>query len=258
MKVLKFKLSGETAFFKKPDVNTFIYFTYGCIHKVALLGLFGAIVGYKGYNELELRKKINKNCKDLYPEFYEKLKDLKVSIEPLNEEAVINKKVQIFNNSVGYASKEIGGNLIVKEQWLENPKWNIYLLIDNDEAEKVSEYLLNNKAVYQPYLGKNDHYANISEVELLDDCIKVSNVSRINSLCFRDEVSLEMPDIDLSLDFEDDEVKDIFKYCEKLPYKLNEETSLYEVRSFVFSNMDVRELKSDYVYRVKDKNIVFF
>ena len=185
------------------------------------------------------------------------LRICKVSIEPLNKEAVISKKVQIFNNSVGYASKEMGGNLIVKEQWLESPGWNIYLLIDNDEAEKISEYILNNKAIYQPYLGKNDHYANISEVELLDNCIEVRNVSRINSLCLKDEVSLEMPDIDLSLDNEDDE-ENIFRYCEKLPYKLNEETSLYEVRSFVFSNMDVRELKSDYVYRVKDKNIVFF
>ena len=39
MKALKFTLSGETAFFKKPDVNTYLYFTYGNIHKIALLGL---------------------------------------------------------------------------------------------------------------------------------------------------------------------------------------------------------------------------
>lgn len=26
---------------------------------------------------------------------------------------------------MGYASKEQGGNLIVKEQWLEKPKWEI-------------------------------------------------------------------------------------------------------------------------------------
>ena len=50
MDVLKFQLSGETAFFKRPDVNTYLYFTYGNIHKVALLGMLGAIMGYKGYN----------------------------------------------------------------------------------------------------------------------------------------------------------------------------------------------------------------
>lgn len=49
MKALKFTLSGNTAFFKKPDVNTNVYFTFGHIHKVALLGLFGAALGYGGY-----------------------------------------------------------------------------------------------------------------------------------------------------------------------------------------------------------------
>lgn len=258
MKILKFKLSGKTAFFKKPDVNTFLYFTYCNIHKVALLGLFGAIVGYGGYNQLDFKKRIDKKNKEKLPEFYSKLKDLKVAIEPLNDGGVINKKVQIFNNSVGYASKEMGGNLIVKEQWLEDPCWNIYLLVDNEEAESISEYILNSRAVYHPYLGKNDHYANISEVELLDCCSKVSDVSKINSLCFRDEVSLEIPEDD-PFDNEDrEENEDIFKYSEKLPYELNEETSLYELRSFVFSNMDVTEIKSENVYKVKDKNIVFF
>lgn len=49
MKALKFTLSGKTAFFKKPEVNTFYYFTYGQIHKVVLLGIFGALLGYKGH-----------------------------------------------------------------------------------------------------------------------------------------------------------------------------------------------------------------
>ena len=66
----------------------------------------------------------------------------------------IFRKIQIFNNSVGYASGEQGGNLIVKEQWLENPKWEIYLLLDGTEAEKIAEYLLQNRCVYFPYLGK--------------------------------------------------------------------------------------------------------
>ena len=46
MKALKFTLSGKTAFFKRPEVNTYYYFTFGNIHKVALLGIFGAILGY--------------------------------------------------------------------------------------------------------------------------------------------------------------------------------------------------------------------
>lgn len=50
MQALKFTLSGKTAFFRRPEVNTYYYFTFGNIHKVALLGIFGAILGYQGYN----------------------------------------------------------------------------------------------------------------------------------------------------------------------------------------------------------------
>ena len=47
MEILKFNLKGSHAFFKVPEVNTYYYFTYGNIHKVALLGMLGAIMGYK-------------------------------------------------------------------------------------------------------------------------------------------------------------------------------------------------------------------
>ena len=59
-KAIKFKLSGKTAFFKKPDVNEYAYFTYNNIHKIALLGMLGAVIGLGGYNQ----QKENK-----YPEF---------------------------------------------------------------------------------------------------------------------------------------------------------------------------------------------
>ncbi len=255
MQVLKFRLWGRTAFFKKPDVNTYLYFTYGNIHKVALLGLLGAVVGYSGYNQFDFKKRNNKEIKNEYPEFYERLQCLKVAIEPTCEGAVINKKVQVFNNSVGYASKEMGGNLIVKEQWLENPSWNIYITIDNEEAEKVADYILNNKAVYQPYLGKNDHYANISEVELYEDCIKTDKVEKINSLCFREEVILSLPEQEWG---SEDETEEVFKYLESLPFALNKDTNLYEMKSFIYSNMNVEDIKSKDIYRVKNKNIVFF
>ncbi|MED4936392.1 CRISPR-associated protein Cas5 [Heyndrickxia coagulans] len=48
LRALAFELRGRTAFFKKPDVNANIYFTYSHIHKIALLGMLGAILGLKG------------------------------------------------------------------------------------------------------------------------------------------------------------------------------------------------------------------
>ena len=56
MEAVKFTLSGRNAFFKKPEVNAYYYFTYSHIHKVALLGIFGAILGYGGYAQKEWKK----------------------------------------------------------------------------------------------------------------------------------------------------------------------------------------------------------
>lgn len=84
MKTLMFKLSGETAFFKQPDVNTYLYYSYGSIHKVALMGMFGSILGLGGYNQQK------KN--DVYPEFYKQLNEMKIAICPLNDKGYIPKK----------------------------------------------------------------------------------------------------------------------------------------------------------------------
>ena len=157
MQALKFTLSGKTAFFRRPEVNTYYYFTFGNIHKVALLGIFGAILGYQGYNNtIEL------------PEFYQKLKDIKLSILPHNKKGYFSKKMQYYNNSVGYASKEQGGNLIIKEQWLEDPCWDIVVLLDNEEANKLAKAIINKKCIFIPYLGKNDHPANITDPVIVD------------------------------------------------------------------------------------------
>ena len=51
MNSLKFTIEGKTAFFKIPEVNAVQYFTYGNIHKPALLGILGAIMGYGGYTQ---------------------------------------------------------------------------------------------------------------------------------------------------------------------------------------------------------------
>jgi len=60
MKILKFTLSGKSAFFKKPDVNSNLYFTYGNVHKIALTGIFGAILGYGGYNSMNIKRRISR------------------------------------------------------------------------------------------------------------------------------------------------------------------------------------------------------
>lgn len=246
MKGVKFKLSGRNAFFKKNDVNAFVYFTYGNIHKPALLGIFGSLIGLSGYTKQE---------KKIYPEFYEKLKDLKISIVPLNEKGYINKKVQTFNNSVGYASKEEGGNLIVKEQWLEEPAWEIYVLNDgSSEYCKLEDCLLNMKCEYLPYLGKNDHYGNMDEVEIVDFA-EIYELERIDSLFIKDKFKV----YDF-IDEDDFDEEPVWKYEEILPISLSEETNHYIKQSFVFTNGRVEFIGSSVVNKClnNNKNLFWF
>ena len=217
MKALRFRLSGKTGFFKQPDVNTYLYYTYGQIHRVALLGLLGAILGYKGYNEKGREK---------YPEFYKKLKDLKISIVSEGNDGIFDKKLQIFNNSTAFASNEEGGNLIVKQVWLENPSWLIYILLDSDQSEMIKEYILNKKTIFTPYLGTNDHMANISDCEIVD--IEKSNAKIINSLFWDEDFKLRLK-------------SKIYKYEENLPFFLEEDTERYIRKKTLASNGEVRK-----------------
>lgn len=257
MRVVRFTLSGKTAFFKKPEVNTYYYFTYGNIHKVALLGIFGAILGYGGYTDYQ--KMLNKSKKaeplsESFPPFYEKLQNLRISIIPNYPKGYIPKKIQVFNNSVGYASKEQGGNLIVKEQWLENPSWDICFLVNSEEAEVLEPMLVQKKCVYIPYLGKNDHYADITNVRIFEGQEIAMEETVLDCLFRKHDISGYAIDDD---DLEDDEELEPFKYEEKLPYALNPFTNNYETESFIFTNIPV-VLNSNKVYEVAGQKLLFY
>lgn len=235
MQALKFRLKGKHAFFKIPAVNSYYYFTYAQIHKVALLGIFGAILGYDGYQQMQKE--------DRFPEFYERLQALKVSVIPCVKNGIFLKKVQTFNNSIG--SLEQGGNLIVQEQWLEKPEWLIYVLLDCEESEKLAEMLEKKQSIYIPYLGKNDHSADILEVERVEVETTDPAGQRIDSL-FPEE-SFLMDELEAYS----------FKYRETLPVGLKEEMNQYEYRKFAFSDEIVEEAKQT-VFQVQGKNIIFY
>ena len=256
MEALKFTLSGNSAFFKDNVINT-VYLTYGNIHRVALLGMFGAILGYGGYGKQnDMLKKKNKKMPD-YPEFYEKLKDIKISIVSNGKNGYFNKKLQTFNNSVGYASKEEGGNLIVKQFWLENPSWDIYILLDCDEAKKIADYIQNRKAIYLPYLGSNDHLANIMDIAIINVEEKIGSEDEtieILSMVKASDISEKKKNV-FSID-KNSARDDIYKYSEYLPFTLSKDLNQHEKEKMTITNMSII-LKKSY-YKVEDKNIVFY
>lgn len=247
MTVVKFHLSGDTACFRKPDVNTYVYFTYGQIHKVALLGMFGAILGYSGYTECTAKIKNTRQMQ--LPEFYERLKILETAVVPCTSNGVFSKKIQRFNNSVGYASKENGGNLIVSEQWLEHPAWDIYVRIDGKEGEAVRNALVNHTCVFAPYLGKNDHMASISDVEVMEEK-KIDNLEQIHSLFPKRLGRLDM-------ELLEDEPFSYYKYEETLPVGLEPIDFRYSMENLIYTNIPIVDF-TGVAYQIGEKNIVFF
>lgn len=219
--------------------------------------MFGAILGYGGYSQMKGigREKKQPHLTESYPEFYEKLQDLKISILPGNEKGYIAKKFQTFNNSVGYASKEQGGNLIVKEQWLENPKWEICLLINSEESQKIKDAICRKRCVYYPYLGKNDHPASIEHVIVEEAQICEFEVGRMD--CFAPDEFVSIAD----LDFDEKEELDLFgsfQYKEALPISLDAMTNLYRFKTFLYTDEAVNVKEKD-VYELEDgKKIIFY
>lgn len=245
MKLLKFNLHGKTAHFKKPDVNAYAYYTYSHIHKIALYGILGAILGLGGYNQQREEK---------YPEFYARLKEVRLGIVPIGKRrGYFSKKMITFNNSVGYAN--IGAdkapcNLVVREQWLEDVAWEIYIALDDlkdvELKEKLVEYILNSKAEYIPYLGKNDHIANISNPQLVE-CDTEEDVEQINSLFYYDEVELDDEAIDTN------EVTYLFK--DYMPTDLKKENNMYELKELAFTNRAVEDLNDQVIILDGEKYI---
>jgi len=237
MRALSFILSGKFAHFKKPDVNEHFYATYNIIPKPALLGLLGGIIGLGGYahvvsNEKNRDQLFGCEYDDLHsiPEFYSKLKGLKIAIIPKGEmekSGRFVKKIQPFNNSVGYASYEAGGNLIIKEQWLENPAWQILVFDDKSEYfNQISEFIINKKCKFIPYLGKNDHFADITDAKFID----------ISPLTDKDRVRIYsiFPDESAEIVAESDDMDD-FLFSEYHPVKFDENL-FYSLKKINFSN----------------------
>lgn len=173
LNALKFTLNGTTAHFKKPQVNS-INLTYTHIHKVALLGILGNLIWLGGWRS---------KAKNEHPEFYSKLSGLEISIVP--DKHIFYKGVKHYCNTTGFANKDgknAGSSLMVREQFLINPSWDVYIKESGcSEFSLIKEYILEQKSFGTLYLGKTHHPANVENGKMI--CIdKVCGINRIDSL----------------------------------------------------------------------------
>jgi CRISPR-associated protein Cas5h len=258
-KLISFDIMADFGFLKKPDTNEPVYISYNMLHKPALLGILGAIVGLKGFKIL-LEIKGKKNRKYI-PEYYEKLNELLIGIQPLNSEnGNYSKFIIRYNNSVGYASKEQGGNLLIDEQTLIQPCFRCFLLLDLDQELQNKLYLnlKNKEAEYLPYLGKNDFsiwWHNFRE----DYGLKLFDFNqniRICSLIKKTEPLINGIAKAMGR-YAREQTKIQFTYFERLPIGYRLDLMQYEFEDFAYTNAFLeKEYKLNNLYQINENECV--
>lgn len=232
-KLISIDLHAQFGFLKKPDINDGIYLSYNMLHKPALLGILGAITGLKGYSTEGAMEPTD------IPEYREEFEELKIAIQPLNSDnGNFSKEVIKYTNTVGYASEEQGGVLIVDEQTLICPSYRIYLLLDtgNEIQRVLLSRLENGEAEYIPYLGKNDHqlwWKNFQEWKILDEDYKPIQEFKIDSIFIKpSDEKLQREAGRVS--YGEESVR--FMYFERLPERWHAEMPHYKLAEFLLTN----------------------
>lgn len=244
-KLVSIDLRADFGFFKKPDYNDGLLLSYNMLHKPALLGILGAVIGLAGYQR-----------KGEFPEYYEKLKDLPVGIEPLegfHERGNFQKTAVKYTNTVGYANAD--GTLLVEESMLVAPAYRCYALLDTEEENqaKLYEYLREGKAEYIPYLGKNEFQAwwldkegentfrehEFKEGSVSDESFKILNVF-CKTITLRDNTQDDF--LENYNPFETMLSPDTFMYFERLPADFLEYPGMiqYNLMPYAFTNMPLK------------------
>lgn len=241
-KLVSINIKSDFGFLKKPDTNDPIYLTFNMLHKPALLGIMGAIIGAKGFQKSgEL------------PDYYLRLSNIKVSIAPLEENGKMFhengnfvKTIIKYNNTTGLASEEEGGNLMITEQSLVAPAYKCWFLLntENTDENKLYKYLKTSQAEYLPYLGKNEFslwWDNFTEYDYepfdSDDSFKINSIFIKDSPVKDGKINTHFRPGVLSFSGSN------YMYFERLPIGYLEQLFQYEYRDFSFTNW---ELKKDY------------
>ncbi|SFO06432.1 CRISPR-associated protein Cas5h [Algoriphagus ornithinivorans] len=255
-KLISIDLKADFGFLRKPDTNDGISMTYNMLHKPGLLGIFGAILGLEGYQK-----------RGVLPEYYQKLKDLKVGIEPLgHQNGNFPKTTIVYTNTVGYANKD--GNFMAYENTLIKPSYRVYLALT--EVDPLLAYLKNSHAEYIPYLGKNEFpiwWENFMQYELKpfdfnqDFEVKTLFVKKEENNRARSKESGNKPRGFASLL---SQFRDSFFYFERLPFGFREFKSekrgieyQYDLIPFVYSNARFdASFRIDNLYALRNSEVV--
>ncbi len=261
-KLISIDLFADFGMLKKPDTNEPVYLTFNMLHKPALLGILGAIIGLEGFRE-----------KGKLPEYYEKLKDLKIGIQPLrHENGNFQKSTVKYNNATGLANKDAdnknGATLNVIEQFLIAPAFRCFLLLDTDNElhEKIDKNLKNNYAEYLPYLGKNEFSMWWEKYKIYEfDSFDPDGTFTIKTIYIKDEPLKDSKDTGALLNYDpvfDDKLEGYsFSYFERLPIEyqdLGANNFQYKYQKFAFTDwgLKLKHKGSNHLLNIKNYGII--
>jgi CRISPR-associated protein Cas5h len=155
MKAIKFKLSGDYALFKKPFANNQPQ-SFVIPPKTAILGMIGAIMGWQK------------------SEYIDKLPfcDFKYAVRLITSK--IKKDLIGINLMQGKGAKftfnenplknppERGQRSPTRFEFLKDMEWEVFLIIEDESIkDELFERLVENRFVYNPYLGLQSLFAKI-------------------------------------------------------------------------------------------------
>ncbi len=248
-KLISINLKADFGFFRQPETNNTINLSYNIIHKPALLGIFGAVVGLEGYTE-----------KGKLPKYYEIFKDIKVGVQPLEDEKGNFQKTNIkYSNTVGYANK--GSNFLTEEITLIKPQYRVFILLDtnNEYHNKLHIYLSEGKSEFIPYFGKNEFFAwwekdDFKEYDFethkdINESIEIRTIF-LKDFLLRENAEVPEPDI-----FSGQDIDVPFMYFERLPKDFDLELMQYDLGEYVFSSYLIKNannLKNLYYLKAED------
>ncbi len=251
-KLISVDMSALFGHLKKNDMNEGLSMTYTYLHKPALLGIFGAIVGLGGYSQayseqenVKVKKGEKKSIR--LPQYYTAFRHLRLSVGlPDITRGTFAKTVIGYNNSVGYANN--GMTLQINEQTLVQPEYRVYVELDIEQEleNRLYESLLVGQCEFIPYLGKNDfslHWKNPIEYDY--QLLSRKNDIRISSLFLRKDSSVKQMRDEDEWDYEDAIPDDLpkpnsFMFLETLPHCYHDQTGHYITRQFAYTNWNLK------------------
>ena len=209
-RLISFDIQADFGFFMKPDYNDGVLLTYNMLHKPALLGILGAIIGLRGYRK-----------KGEWPEYYQRLAALPVGIEPLegrHEKGNFQKTIVKYTNTVGYANQD--GNLLVEESMLIRPAYRCSLLLSEEHPDhrKLYEYIREGwEYAFKTFVPETDF--RVSSLFIKEGVLKGQQVKASFSFSLKGIVN-----------------RGSFVYFERLPVGFHPVLMQYELADFAFTD----------------------